>query len=93
MKPMLITYRRTGGVFALLTLVAIALAATVLTVAVAATVLVVALVLAAAALLARAVLPKSWRRQAVPPPSPWPHETIEATAVNHPRDSSDEISQ
>ena len=40
---MFITYRRTGGIFALLTLAAVAFAATVLTIAVAATLLIVAL--------------------------------------------------
>jgi hypothetical protein len=44
---MFITYRRTGGIFALLTFTAVAFAATVLTVVVAATVLIVALGIAA----------------------------------------------
>ena len=56
-RPMFITYRRTGGIFALLTLAAVAFAATVLTIAVAATMLIVALGTAAAVLVARAVLP------------------------------------
>ena len=86
---MFITYRRTGGIFALLTLAAVAFAATVLTIAVAATMLIVALGTAAAVLLARAVLPTSWRHHTVPPPTPWPHQTIEATVVN-PTGSSDE---
>ena len=47
---MFITYRRTGGIFALLTFAAVAFAATVLTVVVAATVLIVALGTAAAVL-------------------------------------------
>ena len=46
---MFITYRRTGGIFALLTLAAVAFAATVLTIAVAATLLIVALTAAATA--------------------------------------------
>jgi hypothetical protein len=65
---MFITYRRTGGIFALLTFAAVAFAATVLTVVVAATVLIVALGTAAAVLLARAVLP-AWtmaKRTATP---------------------------
>ena len=74
---MLITYRRTGGVFALLTLVAVALAATVVTVVVATTILIAAVGVAAVAVLARAVLPASWRRHRVPPAAPWPGETIE----------------
>ncbi len=86
---MLITYRRTGGIFALLTLAAVAFAATVLTIAVAAILLIVALGTAATVLLARAVLPASWRHHSVRPATPGPHETIEATMVN-PRGSSDE---
>jgi hypothetical protein len=86
---MLITYRRTGGIFGLLTFAAVVLAATVLTVVVAATVLIVALGTAAAVLLARAVLPPSWRHHTIPRPTPWPSDTIEATAV-HPNGSSDE---
>ena len=85
---MFITYRRTGGVFAVLVIAAVAFAATVLTVAVAATVLIVAVVVAAAALVVRMVLPGSSRHHTVPPATPWPHETIEATIVN-PTDSSD----
>ena len=86
---MLITYRRTGGLFALLTFAAVALAATVLTVAVAATVLIVAVAVAAVAILARMVLPTSSRHHTVPPATPWPHETIEGTIVN-PTPSPDE---
>ena len=86
---MFITYRRTGGLFTLLTLVAVALAATVLTVAVAVTMLIVALAIAGAVRVARAVLPTSWRHHAVPPATPWPHETIEGTVV-HPTGSLDE---
>jgi hypothetical protein len=86
---MFITYRRTGGIFALLTLAAVAFAAAVLTVAAAAAILIVALAVTAAAILGRAVLPTSWRRHTVPPATPWPQETIETTAVN-PAGSSDE---
>lgn len=85
---MFITYRRTGGIFALLTFAAVAFAATVLTVVVAATVLIVALGTAATVLLARAVLPASWRKRTIPPPTPWPDDTIEATVV-HPNGSSE----
>jgi hypothetical protein len=77
---MFITYRRTGGIFAVLTFAAVAFAATVLTVVVAATVLIVALGTAAAVLLARAVLPASWRHHTIPPPTAWPHDTIEGGA-------------
>jgi hypothetical protein len=86
---MLFTYRRTGGLFALLTLAAVSVAAAALTVAVAVTLLIVPLTIAAAVLFARAVLPRSWWRRTVPPPTPWPHETIEATVVDR-TGSSDE---
>jgi hypothetical protein len=86
---MFITYHRTGGMFALLMLAAVAFAAAVVTVAAAAAILIVALAVTAAALLARAVLPTSWRYHTVPPATQWPHETIEPTAVN-PAGSSDE---
>ena len=76
---MLITYRRTGGLFALLSLAIVALAATVLTIAVAAT---LAVAMAVAALVGRAVLPRSWRNRTVPSATPWPHETIDATVVD-----------
>jgi hypothetical protein len=75
---MLITYRRTGGLFALLTLATVALAATV-TIAVAAT---LSVALVAAALIGRAVLPRSWRNRTVPSATPWPHKTIDATVVD-----------
>lgn len=78
---MLINYRRTGGVFVLIAVGGLALAAVVLTAAVAATVLIVAAGAAAFALLARAVVPRSWRRRPVPPATPWPGETIEGTVV------------
>ena len=86
---MFISYRRTGGVFALLTFAAVALAATVLTVVVGATVLVVALAVAAVALVVRAVLPARSRHHTVPSATPWPHQTFDTTVVN-PRASSDE---
>lgn len=80
-KDMPSTYRRTRGLFALLTVTAVALAATVLTVAVAAIVLAVAVAAAVPVVLGRAVLPRSWRNPAVPTSTPWPHETIDTTAV------------
>ena len=85
---MFITYRRTGGVSALLMFAAVALAAMVLSAAVAATVLVAALVIGAVALVARAVLPASWGQSGARPATRWPQETIETTAVN-PAGSSD----
>lgn len=79
---MLITYRRTGGLFAVLTLAAVAAAVTVLTAAVAAIVLAVAAAIASAALLGRAVLPCSLRNCTVPTAARWwPHDTIDTTAV------------
>ena len=86
---MVLIYRRTGGLFVLLTLATVSVATAVLTVAVAATVVIVALPIAAAVLFARAVLPRSWRPRTVTAATPWPHETIEATAVN-PTGSSEE---
>ena len=88
-KLMLITYRRSGGLLTLLTFAAVTLAATVLTVTVAAGLFVVALGIAAVALLARAVLPSSWRHATVSPLAHWPHKTIEATLVT-PAGSTDE---
>lgn len=85
---MLITYRRTGGGFLLLTL-AVALVATVVTVAVGAALLIVAVAIGAVVLLARAVWPASWRRRRVPAATPWPLKTIETTVVT-PRGSSDQ---
>ena len=89
MRRLLLTYRRTGGPLALITLAAVAVATAILTVAVAATVLIVGLTVAATVLVARAVLPRSWWRRAVPPATPWPHETIDATVVS-PTGSADE---
>ena len=79
---MFITYRRTGGVFAFLTLAAVALAATVLTAAVAAILLIVAVGVAATALLARLALPALSRHHTASPAPRWPQDTIETTAVN-----------
>lgn len=77
-----ITYRRTGGLLTLLVLGAAGLAAALATVTVAATVLIVGVAGAAVALLVRAVLPRSWRRDTVPPPTSGPQEIIEGTVVN-----------
>ena len=79
---MLITYRRTGGGFLLIMLAAALVAATTLAIVVGATLLIVAVAIGAVALLARAVLPASWRRRAQPAATPWPQETIEAQVVN-----------
>jgi hypothetical protein len=79
---MFITYRRTGGVFALLTFAAVGLAAMALSAAIAATLLVAALAIGAVALVARAVLPASSGQSSVRPATQWPQETIETTAVN-----------
>lgn len=81
---MFITYRRTGGWFALLTFAAAAIAATVLGVVVAATVIVAALAIGTCALVARAVLPRRLWHRRVPPSAPWPHETLEGTVVDPP---------
>ena len=78
---MLITYRRTGGPLAVLTVAAFALAATVLTVAVAATLLIAAMAIAGVVLVGRAVLPRSWLDRTAPSATPWPHETIDARVV------------
>lgn len=75
---MLITYRRVGGP---LTLLAGVVAAAMLSVAVAAAVITVALFVAPAVWLACAVLRWSSRRAAAPLAAPWPHRTIDATAV------------
>jgi hypothetical protein len=84
---MFIHLRRTRDVSVRLTLPAVALAATVLIVAVAATVM--SGVLALGALIARAVLPTSWRHHRVPPFTPWPYETIDGTVVNATGSSDD----
>jgi hypothetical protein len=79
---MIITYRRTGGLFMLFTVAATALAATAVGLAVAAIVLIVAVAGGAAALLVRAVVPRSWRGRAVAPPTSPPLEIIDGTIVN-----------
>ena len=85
---MFISCRRTGGVLAFLTFAAVALAAVVFAVVVGAIVLVVALAVAAVASVARAVLPARPGRHSGRPPTPWPHETFDATVV-HPAMLSD----
>jgi hypothetical protein len=87
---MFISYRRSGGVRALLAFAAVALAAILLTVAVAATVLIVGVVVAAAALLVRALRPGS-RRHTEPPAAPWAQDTIEATIVDPVMGATDEV--
>jgi hypothetical protein len=79
---MIVTYRRTGGLFLLFTLAAGALVATVVTVAAAAVVLTVAAAGGAAVLLVRRLLPRSWRGRAVPSATPEPGEIIEAQVVH-----------
>ena len=86
---MVITYRRKGGWFLLLLTLAAVLAATVLTVVVGVALLIGGVAIGTVVILARAVLPASWRRQKAPPGTPWPQETIEATVVN-PGDPSSE---
>jgi hypothetical protein len=70
---MVITYRRTGGLFMLLVVAAAALAATVFTVAVVGTFLIVSAAIATMAVLGRAMLPRRWRRRPVPPVRRWAH--------------------
>ena len=89
---MYIAYRRTGGVFALLTFAAVALAATVLGVAVAATLLFAGLAIGAVALVTRAVLSRWLRQSSVRRAAPWPQGTIETTAVNPARSWTKAIS-
>ena len=78
---MLITYRLTGGLFALLAVAAAALAATVLTIAMAATLVIAAIAIAGLLLLGRAVVPRSWLGRTAPSATSWPHETIDARVV------------
>jgi len=75
---MFITYRRTGGLFALLAVAAVALATTLVTIAVAAMLVIAAIAIAGVVLLGRAVLPRSWLDRRAPPATPWPHKTIDA---------------
>jgi uncharacterized membrane protein YdfJ with MMPL/SSD domain len=79
---MLITYRRSGGLVAVLTFTVVALAATVVTVTVAATVLIVALAVAASAVLTRAALRLFGRHRVVQPAAGWSRDTIDTTAVH-----------
>lgn len=79
---MRITYHRTGGLLTLLFLGVVGLAATVVTVAAAAALLIVGVAGAAVLLLARALLPRSWRRQTVAPTTSGPQDIIEGTVVH-----------
>ena len=85
---MLISYRRTGGVFSLIMLM-VAVAAMAFAVVVGATLLLVAAALGVVVLLVRAVLPASWRRPTPRAATPWPQETIEGPIVES-RESTDE---
>jgi hypothetical protein len=76
----LIIYRR-GGVISPVRFAALAVVAMVLVVAVPAIALVIALAVTAAAFVAR-VLGALWRPRTVPPATPWPLATIEATVVS-----------
>ena len=58
-----------------------AVAATALTLAVAIAMLIVGTVVAAVVILARAVLPSSWRHRRVEAATPWPGVTIDTTIV------------
>jgi hypothetical protein len=86
---MLITYRRTGGLIALLAVAAAALAVTVFTIAVAATLAIAAIAIAGVVRLGRAVLPRSWLDRTAPSATPWPHETIDGRVVTR-TNSSDQ---
>jgi hypothetical protein len=81
---MLISYRRTGGFLAVLTLAAIVIATTVVTFALVATLLILALVTTVVSFAGRAML--GWSRPNRPrqPATPWPHETIDATVIPPP---------
>ena len=81
---MLITYRRTGGAFALVGLVAV-LATMALAIVTAVALLLGAAAIGAVLFVARAVLPKWWRRPTQPRATPWPQETIEARVVSDKR--------
>ena len=81
---MVITYRRAGGLFLLITLAVAAVAATVITVVVAGVLLIVAASVAAVAAVAvfgRALLPRRLRRPPAPAMTAWTGETIETTTV------------
>jgi hypothetical protein len=84
-----ITYRRSGGIFALIVFAVVAIAATVFAAAAALTALAVLVVAGAVALVARALLPRSWRRRAAAAPpqvQPWSGDTIDATVVRDVQD-------
>ena len=77
---MLITYRSSGW-RALLGLAAV-LTACVFAVVAAMALVIIAATLGVVRFVARAVSPMSRRHPTPPPPTPWPQETIETTAVN-----------
>jgi hypothetical protein len=81
---MLISYRRTSGIFPLLTLAAVGLVAMIVTAAVAATLLVLAGVLAVASLARQVVRGRSRPNRPRQPATSWPHETIDATVIPPP---------
>jgi hypothetical protein len=72
---------RTRGRCRALTLGFAAVAAMALTLAVAIAMLIVGTVVAAVVILARAVLPSSWRHRNVEASTPWPGATIDTTIV------------
>ena len=78
---MLISYRRTGGLLALLTVAAVGLAAIIVTFAVAATLLILIVVTTTVTLAGRAVL-GWWRPNHLRhPATPWPNETIDVELI------------
>lgn len=78
---MLITYRRTGGVLALLAVVAVAVAGLLLAATAVAALAVVAVALAGIALVARMLAWTPWRRRAAAP-TVITGDTIEGTVVS-----------
>jgi len=72
---------RTRGRYRALTLWFAAVAATALTVAVAVAMLIVGAAVVAVVIVARAVLPSSWRHRSVEAATPWPGATIDTTIV------------
>jgi hypothetical protein len=78
-----ITYRRTGGIFAI-----VAIAATLLAVVVGGAILLVTVsAVAAVGLLVRAVLPSSWRTRRVSEAAAWPHQTIDHPVLREDNDT------
>ena len=79
---MRITYHRTGGLLTLAWLAVVGLAAALVTVAVAVTLLIAGVAGGAVLLLARALLPRSWRRHTGAPVTSGPQDIIEGTVVD-----------